>query len=66
MFQQFMQMGMAASIALVGMSMAMAGVAIAIIVRGQSERTAQRKYELDRIGIASKAKLVEHKHKQEE
>lgn len=66
MFQQFMQMGTPAAIALVGMSFAFGGVAVSLVIRGQAECSARRKYELDRITVSANSKLVEHKRRPEE
>lgn len=61
MFQQFMQMGTPAALAIIGFMFSIGGMFIAVVARGQVERNARRKYELDRIQQAAMAKQIEHK-----
>lgn len=61
MFEQFMKMDAPASIAIVGVMFAISASFIAVTIRGQAERNARRKYELDRVEVAAKSKLIEHK-----
>lgn len=59
-FHEFMQMGTPAAIALVGFSFSIGGIVIATIIRNQAERSAARKFELDRIECSARNKMVEH------
>lgn len=61
MFQEFMQMSAPAAFAIVGFVFACSGTVVAIVIRGQVERNARRKYEIERIQQASMAKQIEHK-----
>jgi Na+/glutamate symporter len=63
MFQEFMQMGVPAAFAIVGLAGATAAVIISGVVRGQIERAGVRKYELDRMAAANQSKMIEHKKK---
>lgn len=61
MFQQFMQMGTPAAVALVGMSFAFVGLVVANMIRSTAEREDGRKFELSRLEAAKHARTIEHK-----
>lgn len=60
MFEQFMQMGGPASAAIIGMAIAVSTMVVAGTFRRQAERDAQRKFELDRLEVSAKLRLIEH------
>lgn len=61
MFEQFMKMDAPAAFAIVGFTLAISAAFVAVVIRRQAERNARRKYELDRIEVAARSKLIEHK-----
>lgn len=65
MFQEFMQMGAPAAIALVGIAFAISGTLVAVMIRNQTEQNSKRNFEIKRIQQASMAKQIDHKSRDE-